>query len=99
MDNLLRADAIGVDLRTHRWLGFALAGTMAGVAGGLFAFSKGNIDPEVLAIPTSVDALAMVLLGGVQTVTGPLVGGTAFPMLKAWAQPLSQPPTSAPHSP
>jgi len=45
----------------------------AGLAGGLFAFSKGSIDPTLISIPMSVDFLVMTLLGGVQTVIGPLV--------------------------
>ena len=77
-DSPLRAAAIGVDARLHRWLAFALAGAFAGLAGGLFAFSKGSVFPESLAITRSVDALVMVLLGGIQTLVGPLVGAFAF---------------------
>ena len=77
-DSPLRAAAIGVDARLHRWLAFALAGAFAGLAGGLFAFSKGSVFPESLAIMRSVDALVMVLLGGLQTLVGPLVGAFAF---------------------
>src|SRR5690606_35665191 len=39
---------------------------------------KGSISPDVLSIGRSVDALVMVLLGGVQAVTGPIVGAVAF---------------------
>ena len=65
-----RADAIGIDVRTHRWLAFIIAGAAAGLAGGLFAFSKGSIDPTLISIPMSVDFLVMTLLGGVQTRRG-----------------------------
>ena len=41
----------------HRWLAFTLAGAAAGLAGGLFAFSKGSIDPTLISIPMSVDFL------------------------------------------
>ncbi|MEM6666295.1 MAG: branched-chain amino acid ABC transporter permease, partial [Pseudomonadota bacterium] len=88
-DSPLRADAIGIDVRAHRWFAFTLAGTAAGLAGGLYVYSKGNIDPTTLAIPTSVDALAMVLLGGVQTLFGPLVGAAALHLLKDFAMPLT----------
>ncbi|HEV8257165.1 MAG TPA: ABC transporter permease, partial [Casimicrobiaceae bacterium] len=57
---------------------FALAGAFAGLAGGLYAFSKGSISPETLAIPRSVDALVMVLLGGLNALVGPLLGAAAF---------------------
>ena len=77
-DNTLRAEAIGIDAFRQRWLAFILAATFAGVAGGLFAFAKGSVFPSALDIPRSVDALLMVLLGGVQTLAGPIIGALAF---------------------
>ena len=85
----MRADAIGIDVRTHRWLAFTVAGAAAGLAGGLFAFSKGSIDPTLISIPTSIDFLVMTLLGGVQTVIGPLVGAAAFHSIRDFLMPLT----------
>jgi branched-chain amino acid transport system permease protein len=82
-DSPLRAAAIGIDVSRRRWLGFTLAGVFAGIAGGLYAFLKGSVFPDVLAIPTSVDALVMVLLGGLHSLTGPLAGAALFVGLKA----------------
>ncbi len=82
-DSPLRAEAIGIDLRRQRWLGFTLAGGFAGLAGGLYAFLKGSVFPDALSIPTSVDGLVMVLLGGVETLAGPIVGAAIFIGLKA----------------
>jgi branched-chain amino acid transport system permease protein len=48
----------------------------------LFAFSKGSISPESLAIPRSVDALVMVLLGGLNALFGPVLGATALTWLQ-----------------
>jgi len=81
-DSPLRADAIGIDVRCVQWMAFAVAGTFAGIAGSLYAFSKGSISPEVLSVPRSVDALVMVLLGGVQTLTGPAWGAALFTWLE-----------------
>ena len=80
-DSPLRAEAIGIDARAHQWLAFMAAGLFAALAGGLFAFSKGSISPETLSVPRSVDALVMVLLGGVHTLTGPLLGAAVFTWL------------------
>lgn len=80
-DSALRAEAIGIDVRRTQWMAFALAGAFAGLAGGLYAFSKGSISPETLAIPRSVDALVMVLLGGLNALAGPLLGAAAFTWL------------------
>lgn len=77
-DSPLRAAAIGIDTHRAQWLGFILAGTVCGVAGGLFAFSKGSVSPEIIAVGASIDGLVMVLLGGVQALTGPLVGASLF---------------------
>jgi len=88
-DSAQRADATGVDVRTHRWLAFTLAGSAAGLAGGLYAFSKGSIDPTLLGIPMSVDFLSMLLLGGIQSVLGPIAGAAAFHAVKDFFMPLT----------
>jgi len=65
-DNPNRTESIGINLRQHQWAAFVVAGMFAGIAGGIYVFSKGSIFPDEAAIPRSVDALVMVLLGGVQ---------------------------------
>ena len=81
-DSPVKARAIGLSPARFQWAAFTLAGAMAGVAGVVYAFSKGSISPEVLSIPRSVDALVMVLLGGVNTMFGPIVGAVAFTWLQ-----------------
>ena len=81
-DSPLRADAIGIDIKQIQWLAFVLAAVAAGLAGGLYAFSKGSISPDSMAVGKSVDGLVMVLLGGVQTLTGPVVGAVTFTWLQ-----------------
>jgi branched-chain amino acid transport system permease protein len=81
-DSALRAEAIGIDVRRIHWLGFTIAGGICGVAGGLFAFAKGSISPETVHVGRSIDGLVMVLLGGVQTLAGPVVGASVFTTLQ-----------------
>ena len=81
-DSPLRAGAIGIDVRAHQWAAFVIAGLFAGASGALFVFSKGSISPESLAVPRSVDSLVMVLLGGIQTLTGPVWGAALFTWLQ-----------------
>src|SRR5262245_37872451 len=88
-DSRERADAIGIDVRAHRWLAFTIAGAAGGLAGGLFAFAKGSIDPTLISIPMSIDFLVMTLLGGVETVAGPLVGAAAFHSIRDVLMPLT----------
>ena len=80
-DSALRADAIGMDVRRVQWTAFVIAGLFAGLAGALFAFSKGGVAPDSMSVTKSVDALVMVLLGGVQTLAGPVVGAAVFTWL------------------
>jgi branched-chain amino acid transport system permease protein len=77
-DSALRAEAIGIDVMAVQWVAFVIAAVFAGIAGGLFAFSKGSVFPTYISIPRSVDALMMVLLGGVETVSGPIVGAVVY---------------------
>src|SRR6185503_7173226 len=81
-DSPLRAAAIGIDIRRTQWIAFATAGGFAGLAGGVYAFSKGSISPETLGIPRSVDVLVMVLLGGLNALAGPLLGAATFTLLQ-----------------
>lgn len=81
-DSALRAEALGMDTRRVQWAGFVAASFAAGLAGSLYAFSKGSIAPDTLAVSRSVDGLVMVLLGGLQTLAGPLVGAASYTWLQ-----------------
>ena len=81
-DSPLRADAIGIAVPAIQWAAFVVAALFAGLAGALYAFSKGSISPDSLGVGKSVDGLVMVLLGGVQTLAGPLVGAVTFTWLQ-----------------
>ena len=83
-DSPLRAEATGIDVVRVQWAAFAVAGFFGGVAGSLFAFAKGTISPEAISIARSIDGLVMVLLGGIQTLAGPIVGAVAFTWLHDW---------------
>lgn len=80
-DSFARADAIGIDVKKVHWVAFIIAGGFAGLAGSLFVFSKGSVSPETLFVTKSVDGLVMVLLGGIQTLVGPIVGAVSFTWL------------------
>jgi branched-chain amino acid transport system permease protein len=77
-DSPLRAEATGIDLPHFQRAAFVVAASFAGLAGGLFAYAKGSVFPTYISIPRSIDALLMVLLGGIETVSGPVVGAAIF---------------------
>lgn len=81
-DSPLRAESTGIDVVDVHWKGFIVAGWFCGLAGALFAFGKGSISPETIHVGRSIDGLVMVLLGGVQTLAGPIVGSAVFTWLQ-----------------
>jgi branched-chain amino acid transport system permease protein len=83
-DSELRAEALGINRMRVQWAAFVIAGCGAGLAGGLYVYLKGSVFPDSLGIPLSVDGLVMVLIGGVETVFGPIVGAVAFKALSIW---------------
>src|SRR6202044_4144301 len=83
-DSIRRSEAIGIDGKRVQWTAFVIAGTVAGIAGALFAYLKGSVFPDNLGISLSVDALVMVLLGGGETVSGAIVGAIVYKALNIW---------------
>lgn len=81
-DSPLRAEAIGIDVKRVQWQAFVVAGMFGGLAGTLYVFSKGSVSPDVISVGKSVDGLVMVLLGGIQTLTGPVIGAAVFGVLQ-----------------
>jgi branched-chain amino acid transport system permease protein len=81
-DSRLKAASVGIPVAKVQWAAFVVAGIAAGMAGALYAYAKGSVFPDVASIPTSVDGLVMVLLGGIETIVGPVVGAAAYHWLK-----------------
>lgn len=77
-DSALRAQAIGLPVAALRLAAFTLSAAAAGLAGAVFTYAKGSAFPTYISIGHSVDALLMVLLGGVQTMAGPIIGAIAY---------------------
>jgi branched-chain amino acid transport system permease protein len=80
-DARARAEASGIDALRTQLAAFAAGGLFAGLAGVLNTYHKGSVFPNVLAIPQSLDALLMLLLGGLNTLSGPIVGAAAYHLL------------------
>lgn len=79
-----RAESIGIGRFAQQWFAFLIAGGAAGVAGALFAYLKGSVFPANMGVSTSVDGLVMVLLGGVETVSGAMIGAIVYKALSIW---------------
>jgi branched-chain amino acid transport system permease protein len=80
-ENPRRAEAVGIDVRLHQWVAFVLAGLVAGLAGAVYVFQKGSAFPNYLSVERSIEPLVMILLGGVGSFLGPVLGATVFTLL------------------
>lgn len=81
-ENEGRMRAIGYPVQRFKLLCFAIAGAVAGLAGGLYAFFAAFVSSDTLHWSLSGDGIIMVILGGAGTVFGPAVGATLFLLLK-----------------
>ena len=81
-DSSRQAEATGINTKRVQWAAFTFAGAMAGLSGALFVFSKGSIFPTELEIARSFDALIVIFLGGVKTLSGAVVGGASLEFAK-----------------
>jgi branched-chain amino acid transport system permease protein len=73
-----RAAASGLPVQSIKYRIYVESATLAGLAGGLFAAHQGAVFPSVAAVSTSVDALLVILLGGVHQLWGTLAGATVL---------------------
>ncbi len=85
-DHPVRAATLGLRPGALRVAVLAVAGALAGLAGGLHAFAKGSVFPDVLHVARSVEGLVAVLLGGLHGAgAGPVIGAAVFVLLEDWA--------------
>lgn len=101
-DSLFGRVIAGIRVNEHRMrsLGFAtfryklacfvIAGMMAGLAGYLAAVQYGVVNPEMLGWHLSGTVLMMVILGGMGTLTGPVIGAAAMLLLEMLLQSLPE---------
>jgi branched-chain amino acid transport system permease protein len=69
------ADAMGISTIKFKLLAFAMGGAIGSLGGALFAVSIGSLTPASFEITVSITALAVVILGGIGSIPGVVVGG------------------------
>lgn len=80
-DRDIAAELIGVNLFAGKLLAFALSSFYAGVAGGLLAYYVSAINPQAFTVLLSVDYLAMIIIGGLGSVLGAILGAVFITLL------------------
>jgi len=83
-DNPIRAESLGVDIRTYTLLSFAIGAVYAGVAGALFASLVQFIEPAPFTVSASIMMYLMVVVGGPGYFLGPVVGAAVGVVLPEW---------------
>jgi branched-chain amino acid transport system permease protein len=82
-ENEARMEAVGYPVNRYKLIAFVVAGTLAGVAGALYAQFVGQIPPDAFFWTTSGEALLMVIIGGTGTLGGAVLGAAAFILLQS----------------
>ncbi len=75
------AESLGIDLMRNKLLAFMLSVFYAGVAGGLYAGFVRFLGPGIAGVEHTFDMTMTMLVGGIGTLLGPLLGGLAIPWL------------------
>lgn len=79
-----RAAALGFNPRLVQLVACVIAGTLAGIAGTLYSVFHGNAFPDYAGIGITIDALVMVVIGGVKSFAGGIVGAIIYVLLKTF---------------
>jgi branched-chain amino acid transport system permease protein len=69
------AEAMATPTTRLKVLAFSLSAATAGIAGGLFAFMQSGIRPEDFRFDKSIDMIVMIIIGGLGSISGAVVGG------------------------
>ena len=84
----IAAELMSVNTRRSKIIAFMLSSGLAGVAGGLFAHILGYVNPGTFTILKSTEAMVMVYLGGMGSLTGSLISAVSFTLLLEVLRPL-----------
>lgn len=80
-ENDVAAEAMGINVSKYKIIAFVISSFFAGVAGGLFAHFQGFIDPNSFNFQRSVEVVIMVVIGGMGSLSGAVLGGIIVTML------------------
>jgi branched-chain amino acid transport system permease protein len=83
-DNEARAQALGYPTERYKLIAFVLSAFLAGIGGGIYSLSQGFGALELVHWTTSGTAVVMVILGGIGTLWGGLLGSAVYLLLQYW---------------
>jgi branched-chain amino acid transport system permease protein len=90
-DDELTAELSGIDVTRYKVLAAAAGSAMLGLSGGLYAFYNGIVSPSVFSfVGIDIPVLIALLLGGMRTRLGPVLGAAAFTLIEEAVRPWGQ---------
>jgi len=87
-DDEVAAEALGVDTTAYKVLAFVLGAFFAGVAGGLFAHYLSYLNPNSFTFIRSIEVIAMVVLGGMGSVSGSVLAAIVLTLMPEVLRPV-----------
>ncbi len=89
-DNEIATRSLGIDTTRAKVTAFVIGAFWAGIAGGLVAFHRGSIFPSQFQYDRSIELVAMVVLGGTGSLSGPLIASSVLTALPEVLRPIAQ---------
>ncbi len=89
-NNEVLAEAVGINIFGTKLLSFTVGNFFAGLAGGIYVSLLGSVSPSAAGFVMTFDWLVFLLLGGVATLAGPIIGSFAIPILNEYMQALQE---------
>jgi branched-chain amino acid transport system permease protein len=80
-DDEVAAEALGVDTTRYKVIAFVIGSFFAGIAGGLFAHYNAYLHPNSFTFLKSIEIIAMVVLGGLGSITGSILAAVLLTVL------------------
>jgi branched-chain amino acid transport system permease protein len=87
-DDEIAAEALGVDTTSYKVLAFVLGAFFAGIAGGLFAHFLSYLNPNSFTFLRSIEVIAMVVLGGMGSISGSVLAAILLTLLPELLRPV-----------
>lgn len=80
-ENEIAAESMGINVAKYKVIAFVISSFFAGIAGGLYAHFNSLIEPNSFNFNRSVEAVIMVVIGGMGSISGAVIGGVIVTVL------------------
>jgi branched-chain amino acid transport system permease protein len=89
-DRDIAAEVMGVNITAYKVLSFTISSFFAGLAGGMYAYTMGYIQPDLFTLLLSIQYLTMIIVGGMGTVLGSVFGAVFIVLMPELIKNLAQ---------